>query len=138
MCTQYGLRQSSGIKTAAPDFLDRYNGAALFVGVATSSTILDMKGTPMRLFTKLLTIALLPVASAFAAQQSTVLDVQNMTCSLCPVTVKKALQNVPGVEAAKVDFGKKTATVKFDPAKVNTAALVKATTDAGFPSTLHR
>lgn len=89
----------------------------------------------MRLLIRIMTIALLPIASAFAASQSAVLDVQNMTCSLCTVTVKKALQNVPGVEDAKIDVEHKTATVKYDSAKTNTAALVKATTAAGYPST---
>lgn len=93
----------------------------------------------MRLLSKLLPLTLLAASSAFAADsQTAVLDVQNMTCSLCLVTVKKALQKVPGVEDAKVDFDHKTATVKFDPSKANTAALAKATTDAGFPSTLHK
>ncbi|MBK4733008.1 mercury resistance system periplasmic binding protein MerP [Noviherbaspirillum sp. DKR-6] len=92
----------------------------------------------MRLLAKILALGLLPMASAFAASQSTVLDVKNMTCSLCEVTVKKALQKVPGVEDAKVDYDHKTATVQFDPAKADTAALVKATTDAGYPSTPRR
>ena len=93
----------------------------------------------MRLLSKLLPLTLLAASSAFAADsQTAVLDVQNMNCSLCPVTVKKALQKVSGVEDAAVDFDHKTATVKFDPAKANTAALAKATTDAGFPSTLHK
>jgi mercuric ion binding protein len=62
------------------------------------------------------------------------LDVQNMTCSLCPITIQKALQKVPAVAGAKVDHDKKTATVRYDPDKASPAALVKATTDAGFPS----
>ena len=78
-------------------------------------------------------------ALAFAGTTETVvLDVQNMTCELCPITVKKALEKVPGVADAKVDLGKKTATVKFDPDKANVAALTLATTNAGFPSTAHQ
>lgn len=76
--------------------------------------------------------------TVFAAEpQTVVLDVQNMTCELCPITVKKALDKVPGVAAAKIDLAKKTATVKFDPERANVAALVKATTNAGYPSTVH-
>ncbi|MCI4427948.1 MAG: cation transporter [Burkholderiales bacterium] len=75
-----------------------------------------------------------PVAVLAGGQQTTVLDVQNMTCGLCPVTVKKSLEKVPGVAEAKVDFDKKTATVRFDTDKASVAALVKATTEAGFPS----
>jgi len=70
--------------------------------------------------------------------QTVVLDVQNMTCSLCPITVKKSLQRVAGVMDAKVDLGKKTATVTFDPDKANIGTLVKATTNAGFPATVHK
>lgn len=78
-----------------------------------------------------------PLAVLGVEPETVVLDVQNMTCELCPITVKKALDNVPGVAVAKIDFTKKTATVKFDPARANVAALVKATTDAGYPSTAH-
>lgn len=78
-----------------------------------------------------------PLSVLAADPQTVVLDVQNMTCDLCPITVKKALEKVPGVEATKIDLAKKTATVKFDPERANVAALVKATTNAGFPSTAH-
>jgi mercuric ion binding protein len=47
------------------------------------------------------------------------------------------LEKVPGVIDAKVDYDHKTATVKYDPEKASPAAFVKATTNAGFPSTLH-
>jgi len=89
---------------------------------------------------KLLSVALLtaPLAALGATPQTVVLDVQNMTCELCPITVKKALGKVPGVADTKVDLATKTATVKFDPDKADVAALVKATTNAGFPSTPHQ
>jgi len=63
------------------------------------------------------------------------LDVKNMTCELCPVTVKKALEKTPGVAKAQIDFAKKTATVTFDPDVATVAALAQATTNAGYPST---
>lgn len=89
---------------------------------------------------KLLLIALLtgPLSALAAGPQTVVLDVQNMTCALCPITVKSALGKVPGVADIKIDLGTMTATVKFDPDKANVAALVKATTNAGFPSAPHR
>jgi periplasmic mercuric ion binding protein len=64
------------------------------------------------------------------------LDVKNMTCAVCPITVKKALEKVPGVTSAAVDFDKKTASVTFDPDKASPAMLAKATSDAGYPSTV--
>ena len=82
-----------------------------------------------------LMIASMPFAALAATPKTAVLDVQNMTCTLCPVTVKKSLEHVPGVSQARIDFEKKTATIAFDADKTTTAALVKATTDAGYPST---
>ena len=88
---------------------------------------------------RLLFAALLamPLSVLAADPQTVVLDVQNMTCELCPITVKKALDKVPGVAATEIDLAKRTATVKFDPERVNVTALVKATTNAGYPSTAH-
>ena len=86
----------------------------------------------------LLALLVLPVSALGANPQTVVLDVHNMTCELCPITVKAALGKVPGVADTKVDLATKTATVQFDPGKDNVAALVKATTNAGFPSTPHK
>jgi len=87
----------------------------------------------------LLVAALLALAfPALARKIDTVtLDVKNMTCSLCPITVRKALEKVPGVESAKVDYGTRSAKVTFDADWTSTAELVKATTNAGFPSQPH-
>jgi len=79
-------------------------------------------------------VTLVPTVTFSATPQTAVLDVQNMTCELCPVTVKKSLEKVSGVNQARIDFAKKTATVTFDADKTSTAALIKATTDAGYPS----
>ncbi|MBI3345749.1 MAG: mercury resistance system periplasmic binding protein MerP [Burkholderiales bacterium] len=81
---------------------------------------------------------LLKVALDAAPLQTAALEVQNMTCGLCPVTVKKSLERVAGVRQARMDFAKKTAIVTFDADKTNATALVKATTDAGYPSTVHK
>ncbi|TMH12876.1 MAG: mercury resistance system periplasmic binding protein MerP [Betaproteobacteria bacterium] len=84
-------------------------------------------------------IAVLFACAAFAAVPKTAtLDVQNMYCELCPITVKKSLEGVTGVTEAKIDFEHKTATVTFDPDKVTPAALIKATTNAGFPSSVRK
>lgn len=80
---------------------------------------------------------LLYMGAAIAAPPHTVtLAVENMTCGTCPIVVRKALERVPGVTAAAVDFDKKTATVTFDPDKASSARLTEATTKAGFPSKL--
>ena len=88
-----------------------------------------------------LLIALLAVQPLIAVASTPVtvtLDVKNMTCATCPITVKKSLEKVPGVSAVKVDYDKKTATVTYDPDKAKPDALTHATTDAGFPSTVRK
>jgi mercuric ion transport protein len=64
-----------------------------------------------------LVLAIAVLGSLAAPSQTAVLDVQNMSCGLCPVTVKKALEKVPGVSQAQIDFHKKTATVTFRPTR---------------------
>ncbi len=77
---------------------------------------------------------LVSIIAYAASPQVVTLNVQNMTCAACGITVKKALEKVPGVASVQVDFEKKTATVQFNPDKVAPATLTKATTDAGFPA----
>lgn len=92
----------------------------------------------MRSFTAIVAALMLPLSVLAATPRVAVLDVQNMACALCPVTVKKSLQDVPGVTQVKVDFDKKTATVTFDADRTSAASLIKATTDAGYPSTARK
>jgi len=81
--------------------------------------------------------SLMVIASTTWASQKTVsLSVPTMDCPVCPITVKQALTNVPGVTGAEVSFEKRQATVTFDDAKTNVEALTRATTNAGYPSTL--
>jgi periplasmic mercuric ion binding protein len=81
-------------------------------------------------------IVAVPLTLLAGTLQTITLDLQNMTCAICPTTVKKSLERVSGVADAKVDFDKKIATVSFDPDKTNAAALTKTTADAGFPSSI--
>jgi periplasmic mercuric ion binding protein len=74
------------------------------------------------------------IAPASASPKTVTLNVSGMTCAACPITVKKALEKVGGVSKVEVQFEKKQVLVTFDDAKTNTDVLVKATTDAGYPS----
>lgn len=76
----------------------------------------------------------LPLMALAAPPKTLTLDVQNMTCEVCPITVKKSLEKVAGVSAVQVDFAKKTATVTYDPDKAQPEMMTKATTNAGYPS----
>ena len=86
----------------------------------------------MRKFLASLLIGL-PMTTFAATQQTAVLDVQNMTCSICSITIRKALEKVPGVIDAKVDYDHKTATVKYDPDKASPAASDAVRDSAGRP-----
>lgn len=86
----------------------------------------------------LLALPLSPAAAADAAPQVVTLAVENMTCRACPITVRKSLQKVPGVTDVRVDFDRRTATVTFDPQRTSVEALQRATTHAGYPSTVAR
>jgi mercuric ion binding protein len=79
-------------------------------------------------------IGVAPAGAAQAATRTVTLAVENMSCAACPITVRKALEKVPGVARAKVDFDTKTATVTFDPSKATVEDLTWATTEAGYPS----
>ena len=84
-----------------------------------------------------LLLAAVVTTSAWSAGNRTVtLAVDNMDCAVCPITVRKALEKVPGVESAKVDFKSKLAVVAFDASKTTPEALTKAMADAGFPSSV--
>ncbi|TES62198.1 mercury resistance system periplasmic binding protein MerP [Burkholderia cepacia] len=83
-------------------------------------------------------LLVLPLVALAGAPRTITLDVQNMTCALCPVTVRKSLEQVPGVSAVHVDFDRKTAIVTYDPDRVQPASLTRATTNAGYPSTMHQ
>ena len=84
----------------------------------------------------ILPLILLSTTALAAPPQTVTLQVQKMTCGTCPIVVRKALQQVPGVSSASVNYDEKTATVTFDPDKVKPSTLTEATTNAGFPSTV--
>ncbi|NMM19804.1 MAG: mercury resistance system periplasmic binding protein MerP [Rhodoferax sp.] len=71
-----------------------------------------------------------------AAPKTVILAIPSMDCPVCPITVKKALSQVPGVSQTDVNFGKRQAVVTFDDAKINVGALTESTKNAGYPSTL--
>jgi len=54
----------------------------------------------------------------------------------CVISVQRSLTKIEGVTKADVSLEKAEALVTFDDAKTNVEALLKATKDAGYPSTL--
>lgn len=90
----------------------------------------------MKKLVALIALAATLSAPAWAAIKTVTLSVPGMTCAACPITVKKALSRVAGVEKAEVSFEKREAVVTFDDAKTNADALTKATANAGYPATV--
>lgn len=72
--------------------------------------------------------------SVLAAQKTVTLEVENMSCAVCPITVKKSLEKLPGVREVRVSYEKKSAVVIYDDTKVSPAQMAAATRDAGYPS----
>jgi mercuric ion binding protein len=75
---------------------------------------------------------------AQAPAETVRLDVQNTTCPVCPITVKSSLEQLSGVSTVKVNFAEKMAIVTYAPNTADPEALTKATTKAGYPSTVHK
>ncbi len=76
-------------------------------------------------------------SSASMAEVKTVtLSVPTMNCDLCPVTIRKAISRVPGVSKVEASYERKQAVVTFDSARTTVEALVRATADAGYPSSV--
>lgn len=76
--------------------------------------------------------------ATLATPKTVTLSVPSMNCATCPITVRKALEKVPGVQKAKATLEPPEAVVTFDDAKTNVGALTKATADAGYPSTVKK
>ena len=90
-----------------------------------------MKNT---LFAIVLGMAFGVVGPAEAAEQTVSMSVERMTCALCPLTIRKAMERVDGVQHVDVDYDTKTATVTFDDTKTTAADIAQASTDVGYPS----
>ncbi|SMX45847.1 heavy-metal-associated domain-containing protein [Maliponia aquimaris] len=73
-------------------------------------------------------------AQTVAAEQTVTFTIDNMTCALCPVTVKRAMEGVGGVRSVEIDFEARTATVVFDPATTGAEAIAAASASAGYPA----
>lgn len=83
----------------------------------------------------LLAAALVSLSSPlYAAQKTVTLGVPGMTCSACPITVKKVIKRVDGVTKTEVDFDTRQAVVTYDDAKVDVDQITQVTANAGYPA----
>ncbi len=72
---------------------------------------------------------------AQVAEQTQTYTIEKMTCAMCPITVRKAMERVDGVHSVTVDFDTKTAVAVFDPAQTSAKEIADASTDVGYPAT---
>ena len=60
------------------------------------------------------------------------LNIEGMHCTGCSTRLEKVLNNVDGVEGAKVSLEEKKADIKYDETQVSEKELIEAVDDAGF------
>ena len=90
-------------------------------------------------------MALLPTSGAQAVAEAVsqnslkteTFKIEKMTCATCPITVRKAMGKVSGVSSVDIDYQSKTATVTFDPKRTKASAIALASTNAGYPASIH-
>ncbi len=75
------------------------------------------------------------VFSALAADQTVTMDIEKMTCALCPITVSKAMERVDGVQEVDVDFDTKQAVVTYDDSNTTATEVAQASTEVCYPAT---
>ncbi len=88
----------------------------------------------------ILTLAFVSSVPVIAAEQTATLRVENMYCASCPFIVKQTLANVPGVTNVDISYEQAAAVVvaivAYDDTKADVTALMAATSDVGFPSSV--
>lgn len=90
-----------------------------------------------RTFIAALTLAAMQ-ALAVEQPQSVILDIKGMDCASCPLTVKLALKQAPGVADVKVDYQTRTAEVRYDASKTTPAQLAQMVSDIGYPTSARK
>jgi copper chaperone CopZ len=68
--------------------------------------------------------------------ESIVLKTGGMHCSSCSMLIEMTVQDLPGVRAAKADYGSGVTRVDFDPAAISVDRIVAAIVEAGYSAAL--
>jgi mercuric ion binding protein len=76
------------------------------------------------------------IQPALAAEQTAKFAVSNMTCALCPITVRTAMERVAGVISVDIDPDAAVAEVRYEDSQTSPAAIAQASTDAGYPAAI--
>lgn len=102
--------------------------------IILSAALLGMAVTGVLSAGTFLPSSMMIASAQAAAEQQQIFAIENMTCALCPVTVKKAMEGVPGVKSVVINFEAKTATVTFDATATTIKSIAAASTNAGYPA----
>ncbi|HZO97786.1 MAG TPA: heavy metal translocating P-type ATPase [Gaiellaceae bacterium] len=76
------------------------------------------------------------MAAATGAPERVRLELEGMTCASCAARIERKLGRLDGVEEAAVNLAAETATVRYDPARVAVADLIRAVEAAGYGAAL--
>jgi copper chaperone CopZ len=63
---------------------------------------------------------------------STELNTTGMHCGSCSMLIQMTVEDLPGVESVKADYGSGRTHVEFDPAIVSVEQIVAAIVEAGY------
>jgi len=77
-------------------------------------------------------MAVSPPQLTGASTEQCTLPIEGMSCASCVAKVEKALQKVPGVVSANVNFATEKATVKYQPNVANVDAMKEAVRNIGY------
>lgn len=72
----------------------------------------------------------------WAESRTAILTIPGMSCAACPLTIKMALNRIAGVTGMTFNVDSRQAIVLFDDTKTGIEALLRATSNAGYPATL--
>ena len=64
--------------------------------------------------------------------KETNLKIEGMHCAGCSTRLEKVLNNLEGIETAKVSLEEKKATIKYDETKINIENIKETIKDTGF------
>lgn len=87
----------------------------------------------------MIALVLLPVhaeSKSPASTKTVILSIPGMTCPVYPITIKKALEGLSGINKVSIDFETKMATIVFNPNQVQISDLTNATKIVGYPSSI--
>jgi mercuric ion binding protein len=84
--------------------------------------------------TLILLAALSGMSPSTAADRTVTLRVMHMTCALCPLIVRKAVETIPGVKEIDVSLESGTATVVYNDVATNPTELAETIANAGYPA----